>query len=250
MSPSLDTGVAGVEVRYRPLGDVLLVDVPTLDSAPTWIESPDADIDIRCTSVSGQAVVSAVRVVHARSRWQSDRSSIPLGPHLHLDHIFAQAERVGADSLAARARVVITGHVRLPLSMLSRAHLAPPRSDHIDGTDDVVRALSLVADAIESATALSTSHDAVRTVRLVSAVRELADAVRRHRRQAAPGATIAALRLVCGRLPLTTSERIGLRAALERSLDTDLWPRVACDLSDLAEKIAPWLRRRPIDQLA
>lgn len=238
------TGEASVllELRYRPLGDVLLGEVAAVSAeGASRTEAIDADVDLRWVDSGSGETLTAFRVVHARSRWDRDPAGLPLGSILDLDRFFARADRVAGDSLASRARAVVTSRVVVPCGRLDRGAIATGNVGELPSSLDLVRSVLLLADAIEHAARLADRHDAVRTVRLLHALRELADVLRRLPGRPAPGATIGALRLVSGGLPLTTAERIAVRTLLDRSLDPTDWAEVSAELCLLATGIAPWV---------
>lgn len=242
--PRLSTSEEDVvlELRYRPLGDVLLGEAAAMSGEEVYLtEAIDADVDLRWSQSPSGETLTAFRVVHARSRWDNDPSGVPLGSILDLDGFFARADRLAGDSLASRARAVVTSRVVVPRGQLDRGAIASPNRGTLPSSLDLVRSVLLLADAIEHAARLSDRHDAVRTVRLVHALRELADVLRRLPGRPAPGATIGALRLVSGGLPLTTTERIAVRTLLDRSLDPTDWADVSAELCLLATVIAPWV---------
>lgn len=236
-----------VEARYRPLGDVLVIDVPLLDDTiGARVDHLDADVDRRLLDTGTISLLIGARVVHARSRWLADRTSVPLADLLALGDVFERAARHDGDSLAARARTMIRSSAAVPLRALAvdgavmHDGAVTSASPRLTAPHDLVRGLLLVAEAVDQAALFSVGHDPLRTSALVIAVRELADVLRRRGDRPAPGATIAVLRRLSGPVPLGAGERVTLRSLVDQCLEVRTWPVAAEGLTALASVIAPW----------
>jgi hypothetical protein len=151
-----------------------------------------------------------------------------------------------ADSISARARLLVTSEVTVEVGQLVRSDAAVVRPPSpAPGRTRLRRAVMDVAAAVRSSASLHSSADPVAASGVVSALGELADALARHRGAAAPGSAALARSRVVGAVGLTTAERIELRDVLDclAAADTTGWPQLADRVRALGDAIAPWSTR-------
>lgn len=234
--------VATVNLRYRPLGDVLAAEVRVPGRHRRREEPLDADVTlVWAEREDGTTVLAGLQILRAS---RCARRLVEAVPAPLADAAVALVERgerglATVDSVARRARAVIDATVALPVDALAlRAHPVTdePRPANATEVADAFRAL---ARSVRDAHLVSDVTDPVASAVLAAALDELALGVASGR--PAPGAAAAVLTAVRGRIPLTTAERIDLRSVVVATNDVDGWADAPRRLRHLSAAVAPWV---------
>ncbi|CAB4622728.1 unannotated protein [freshwater metagenome] len=210
-----DDDLIEVQMRYRPVGDVLMGSVSS-DVPPEkrHREEIDADTFVEwAPRHDGSRQLVGFEVLHARSRTDEFHriSALPDSVSEPAARLVSAISTDTFESLGSAVEHAADSTVEVRLGALVLDNASPVERGEAD--DALALALSFRALA-ETLASLPGGTDRARTQELLSALAELAATLRTADGLPAPGATAAARASVRGGLPLTDSERSTLTELL------------------------------------
>jgi hypothetical protein len=210
-----DDDLIEVQMRYRPVGDVLMGSVSS-DVPPEkrHREEIDADTFVEwAPRHDGSRQLVGFEVLHARSRTDEFHriSALPESVSEPAARLVSATVTDTSESLESAVQHAADSTVEVRLGALLLDNTSPVERGEAD--DALALALSFRGLA-ETLASLPGGADRARTQKLLSALAELAATLRTADGLPAPGATAAARASVRGGLPLTDGERSTLTELL------------------------------------
>jgi hypothetical protein len=259
MNQSSSSPTVQLVLRYRASADVLTGVVESTSSvgastAPLESEQPDTDTTVTWRSVDGRPVLAEFQVVHALSRWESDRLPMLPAAVSQLAQTFmatAIATTTEADSPIARLRARSEQRFDVPITELEQpgSRNRPTERGTFQDAVAVADALRELAAALEASVLPEADAEftleAERCFVTSRLLEELAGSIADGEGLPARGTSAATRAAVRGGLPLSTGERETLRAALTDIDHPSQWPVACITLRSLTRKLTSHVDRAP-----
>lgn len=239
-----------MRLRYRPSTDTLMgeviietVDAPTGHTTDAATDDLDTDTSVtwaRRSSDDETPVLSAFSIIGARRRFVEHRPDFLPESVWSVARTMFDTTPSGPAGSAARFEARSEARLAVPIADLRRTRMVRPSRD-----SEIAAARALSAALRDLSASMRLALDSYDTSapdrasparRFLEELDALASLVAAHRRPSPDGVarSLASLR---GGLPVADGERRRLRAALERTLDSDHWHAAAHELNQLAAAV-------------
>jgi hypothetical protein len=235
-----DDDLIEVQMRYRPVGDVLMGSVSS-DVPPEkrHREELDADTFVEwAPRHDGSRQLIGFEVLHARSRTDEFHriTALPDSVSEPAARLVSATVTDASEPLGSAVQQAADSIVEVRLGALVLDDASPVERGEAD--DALALALSFRALA-ETLASLPGGADRARTQKLLAALAELAATLRTADGLPAPGATAAARAAIRGGLPLTDSERSVLTELLTMADFPHAWVETDRRVRDFTVGLSP-----------